>query len=221
MEETLDVVQLWKDLEDYLIHFLHLSAYERAVYYHLLRHSRLVGRRNLRASTAVLCNQLGFCWTSMRYFLQNLVRKGCVRILTRGKFGYELEILLPEEIPGWSPPVRTCEPQELVSPRDSKNARLRRAIHRRDGGRCFYCLRALPASVAVLDHAVPMSAGGEDSVRNLVACCQHCNEEKKVQPAPDFLRSLYRTAVLTASELDERLAALAALQHSVADPQPA
>lgn len=221
MEAALEVVQLWKDIEDYLVHALHLTPYERSLYYHLLRHSRLLGRRELRISTAVLCHQVGFCWSSTRYFLHNLVRKGCLRILKRGTFGYQMEVLVPDEIPGWLRPAPSPEPMDLVSPRDSKNATLRRAICRRDGGRCFYCLRRLQSSLAVLDHVVPQAEGGDDSVRNLVACCQHCNEEKKVQLAADFLRALYRSSRLTAPELDERLAALAALQHSQAAPPPA
>ena len=220
MEETLDVAQLWKDIEDYVVHALHLTPYERSLYYHLLRHSRLLGRRQLRISTSVLTHQLGFSWSSTRYFLHQLARKGGIRILRRGTFGFEIEVLLPDEIPGWHRSATATEPIDLVSSRDSKSSVQRRTIYRRDGGRCFYCLRRMHLSTAELDHVVPLSEGGEDSARNLVACCQHCNEEKKTQPAADFLRALYRSARLTAPELDDRLAALDALRQGQLLPSP-
>lgn len=216
MEETLDVVQIWKDVEDYLAHALHLTAYERSLYYHLLRHSRLVGRRSLRVSTGVLTNQVGFSWTSMRHFVRQLARKGAIRILAKGKFGQEIEVLLPEEIPGWQRIPGAVEGEDLVDPRHSKSANLRSAIYRRGGGQCFYCLRRLHLSLMALDHVVPLSEGGADSTRNLVACCLNCNQEKGTQPPVEFLRLLYRSARLTAAELDDRLAALAALQQDSA-----
>jgi hypothetical protein len=219
METALDVVQVWKDVEDYLVHALHLTPYERALYYHLLRHSRLVGRRQLRISTSILTHQLGFSWTSTRYFLHQLARKGGLRIVKRGTFGFEIEVPLPEEIPGWHRSATATEPRDLVSPRDSKSAELRRAIYRRDGGRCFYCLRRLHLSMTSLDHVVPLSEGGQDSARNLVASCQNCNQEKTIQPAADFFRSLYRSGRLTAVELDDRLGALEALNQGPPNPE--
>jgi len=42
--------QLWKQLEDLLVPRLRLSVIDRAVYSHLLRHSRLEGRARLRFS---------------------------------------------------------------------------------------------------------------------------------------------------------------------------
>ncbi len=43
---------IWKQLEDYLVPRLHLSVIDRAVYSHLVRHSRLEGKLRLRFSIA-------------------------------------------------------------------------------------------------------------------------------------------------------------------------
>src|SRR5258708_34011331 len=48
--KKLDAVEVWKQLEDLAVPRLHLSLIERAMYSHLLRHSRLEGRVQLRVS---------------------------------------------------------------------------------------------------------------------------------------------------------------------------
>jgi 5-methylcytosine-specific restriction endonuclease McrA len=65
---------------------------------------------------------------------------------------------------------------------------------------------------AVFDHATPVAAGGDNSFRNIVACCFDCNTRKKDRPAEVFLRELYRSGRLSSPELDARLAALDALR---------
>src|SRR5260370_27408689 len=49
-----NAAQIWKQLEDHLVPRLRLSITDRAVYSHLLRHSRLEGRARLRFSIAWL-----------------------------------------------------------------------------------------------------------------------------------------------------------------------
>ena len=41
--KKLNAVQVWKQMEDLAVPRLHLSVFDRAVYSHLLRHSRLGG----------------------------------------------------------------------------------------------------------------------------------------------------------------------------------
>lgn len=88
---------------------------------------------------------------------------------------------------------------------------LREAIHQREGGLCFYCLRRLTPTLKCLDHVVPRAALGRNTYRNLVSCCQECNSQKGEKQAEDFLRGLYRERRLTAAELNGRLCALDAL----------
>jgi predicted DNA-binding transcriptional regulator len=214
MPEALDVVQLWKDIEDNVVPSLGLSAQERALYYHLLRHSHLMGRSELRSTVGELAYQAGFSWSSTRDFLRKLARKGCVRMVSRGNLGMIATVLLPSEILG-NQPRPPAPPLQLSVPANGvKDRNYREKIFDREHGNCFYCLRILNPTIAVLDHIIPQSKGGDDSPTNVVACCHECNLEKGVQSASDFLRLLYRTSRLTATELDDRLAALAALQHA-------
>ena len=54
---------------------------------------------------------------------------------------------------------------------------------------CAYCGKGdwEDATKFNLDHVVPRSAGGPDNVRNLVWCCQPCNQRKAEQPVDMFL----------------------------------
>ena len=48
--QKLNAVQVWKQTEDLLIPQAPLDLVERALYYHLLRHTRLEGKPGLRFS---------------------------------------------------------------------------------------------------------------------------------------------------------------------------
>jgi hypothetical protein len=50
--KKLNAIHVWKQTEDLLIPQLHLDLVERAVYYHLLRHSHLEGKPWFRFSKA-------------------------------------------------------------------------------------------------------------------------------------------------------------------------
>jgi hypothetical protein len=88
---------------------------------------------------------------------------------------------------------------------------LREAIHEREGGRCFYCLRRMKRTVRCIDHVVARVRGGRNGYRNLVSSCAECNSQKGKRRAEDFLRWLWREGRLSAGELSGRLRALARL----------
>src|SRR5262249_45747528 len=125
------------------------------------------------------------------------------------------EVRLPEEIRA----VHTAEAAEqsaadakLETTDFMKTKELRQAIHAREEGFCFYCLRRVEGEDGkTIDHVVPQADGGGNSYRNLVSSCSDCNCYKARQPAGDYLRRLYREGLLTAAELSDRLQALEAL----------
>lgn len=43
---------------------------------------------------------------------------------------------------------------------------------------CFYCKRELTWKTITLDHVIPKSRGGPDTVDNLVIACARCNNKK-------------------------------------------
>ena len=55
----------------------------------------------------------------------------------------------------------------------------RQGVLERDGYRCAYCSADLRTEPLVIDHKVPVSAGGTNDVDNLQATCRSCNARKK------------------------------------------
>lgn len=69
---------------------------------------------------------------------------------------------------------------------------LRYAVVHRDGTRCTYCgietivtRRGHPFRRTV-DHLTPVSAGGDDTLENLVLACQSCNSRRGNRPVRAF-----------------------------------
>ncbi len=214
----INAILIWKQLEDVLVPRLCLTLAERAVYSHLLRHSRLEDRLRLRFSILWLARGNRLSAGSVRLAVRRLVAKGALRLVERTKAGHVVEVRLPEEIPA----VRT----DRIAARSTaglqraanleetdflKDKTLREAIHTRERSVCFYCLRRLTAQVRCLDHVVPLVRAGSNSYRNLVSSCAECNSKKGETAGEDFLRLLYRDGRLTAAELTGRLRALEAL----------
>lgn len=210
-----NVVQVWKELHDVLIPRLRLTVSERAVYSHLLRHSYLEGRRSLRFSIAWLGRGARLTESSARDSLRRLVAKEVLRLVERSRAGHVVEVRLPSDIATMrGERVATKAPAELTRASNLEEidfllSRARRqAIHEREWGYCFYCLRRVSSRVRCIDHVVPRARSGRNSYRNLVSVCMECNSQKGERTAADFLRSLYRDRRLTDAELNSRLRAL-------------
>jgi 5-methylcytosine-specific restriction endonuclease McrA len=212
-----DAAQIWKQLEDLLVPRLRLSITDRAVYSHLLRHSRLEGRARLRFSIAWLARGARLSTNPARWAVRRLIAHGALRLVERSKAGHVVEVRLPDEIRATRRRTigrRGARPLSRGIDFEAdflKTRALRRAIHLRERGRCFYCLRRLTPLIRCLDHVVPRVSFGSNSYRNLVSCCLLCNSQKRDRSAGDFLRWLYRQRRLTAAELTARLRALDAL----------
>ncbi|HET8923758.1 MAG TPA: HNH endonuclease [Candidatus Acidoferrum sp.] len=213
---------LWIQFEDIVAPRLGLTVKERAVYSYLLRHSLVVGKQRLQFAVSALARALGISAGLARRAVRRLDELGVLRVLKRSnKTGHLVAMRMPEQIRAvrWrkngaslnmgatgttgEPRVATLEATDFW-----KTRALRKAIHDRERGACFYCLRRTPANVQCLDHVVPLVRFGRNSYRNLVSCCMECNARKRDRRAPDFLRTLYRQGRLTPAELDGRLRAV-------------
>jgi hypothetical protein len=226
LNKKLNAKLLWMQFEDVLAPRLGLTVKERAVYSYLLRHSLVAGKLRLQFAVMALARTLGLSIGAARQAVRRLDELGTLRVLKRSKTGHLAEMRLPEKIralrPGKNgallttgavgvgttgaagePPAATLETRDFL-----KTWALRKTIHVRERGTCFYCLRRTLANVRCLDHVVPRVRFGRNSYRNLVSCCLECNSRKGDRPAPDFLRTLYRLGRLTPAELDGRLRAL-------------
>lgn len=206
---TPNVAQIWKQIEDDLIPRLRLSITDRAVYSHLLRHTFLEGKSRLRFSIAWLSRGTRIS-AAVRESVRRLVDKGALRLLERSRSGHIVEVCLPDQI-------RRRDSAHLPAPAGLddldflKDRSLRKFIHARERGLCFYCLRRTNSRTRCLDHVIPRVRRGRNSYRNLVSSCTECNAGKSERSASDFLRALYRDCRLTAAELHSRLRALDAL----------
>ncbi len=216
--KKINAVHVWKQLEDLVVPRLHLSVFDRAVYSHLLRHSRLEGRQQLRFSILWLARGARVSGWAARKAVRRLVAKGALRLAERSRAGHVVKVRLPEEIRSvGAGKIAACAAVRMVSVGhlekvDFLESRaLREAIHAREGGFCFYCLGRLRPRVRCLDHVVARVRGGNNGYRNLVSACSECNSQKGERRAEDFLRWLCREGRLSAGELSGRFRALAKL----------
>ena len=209
---------IWKQFEDVLVPRLRLTVIDRAVYSYLFRHSHLEGKRQVRFTILSVARAIRLSIASARQSVRRLIERGVFRLVERSTAGHVVEVRLPHEIPAArSGPVGTsnaAQPDGAIALEDvdfMQTKALRHAIHARERGRCFYCLRRTKPRMLCLDHIVPRAELGCNSYRNLASCCQECNARKGDSAAGNFLRWLYREGRLTSAELSARLRALHAL----------
>jgi hypothetical protein len=206
---------VWKQMDDLLVPRLRLRVADRAAYCYLLRHSRLEGKLRLHFSIPWLARGICLSDYGAACAVRRLIDHGALRLIERSTAGHAVDVRLPEEVLADHPEESAPRPVTLadlgVSLEDKdflRNKALRYAIYAREGGRCFYCLRPLTPLQRCLDHVVPRARSGQNSYRNLVACCRECNAQKGQCRAEDFLRSIFRDRQLSAAELAARLRAL-------------
>jgi hypothetical protein len=182
---------VWKQLEDQLVPRLRLSVVDHTAYSHLLRHSRLEGKLRLRFSIRWLSRNIRLSTGSVRAGVRRLVALGALRLVQRSKAGHVAEVRLPDEIR----PVRLNRIESRAFAKEKgadadvavnleaadflQTTTLRKAIHTRERGQCFYCMRQTTRTFQCLDHVVPRAQLGRNSYRNLVSSCMECNAQKR------------------------------------------
>ncbi len=214
--KKLDAVQVWKQMEDLLAPQLNFSLADRVIYSHLFRHSRLEGKLRFRFSMSWLAGRIRLSEKTTRQSVRRLIARGVLRLVERSCQAHHVVcVRLPQEVRALRAaetaarrPARTSCGAGFAETDFLQTRALRRAIHAREGGRCFYCLRRLIPQRRCLDHVVPQANLGGNSYRNLVSCCLDCNSLKAERHAVEFVRSLYRDRRLSDAELSGRLRAL-------------
>jgi hypothetical protein len=214
----MDGSQVIAEIEDHVVPRLKLDIGEARLYYHLLRHSRLIDRHDVLISVAQLAEVLNCSKNAVKPRLRTLEGKGVIEVTNTGWAGTRIKVFLPKEIPGAVPEATAPTLLDIEALDFYKDANYRAAILEREHGRCFYCRRALTDEDAGLDHADPQKANGTNSYRNVVAACHSCNSSKGDDTADEFMRKLYRRGFLGADELEERLAELRKLKQGLLRP---
>jgi 5-methylcytosine-specific restriction endonuclease McrA len=216
--KKLNAEHVWKQFEDLLAPQLNFSPADRAVYSHLFRHSRLVGTLRFRFSMPWLASHIRLSQKTTRESVRSLIARGVLRLLERScQAHHVVYVRLPHEVSALRaaqtaapvrPSTRTSSHASFAETDFFQTRQLRGAIHAREGGRCFYCLRRLIRQRRCLDHVVPKARLGGNTYRNLVSCCLDCNTHKTERSAVEFVRSLYRDRRLSSDELTARLRAI-------------
>ena len=217
MSENVNWKQVWEEVEDYAVPLLKLNAPQVALYFYLLRHSRLRGQPTVTTTKRAIGDGVQRCFLSVKNQLVKLIQKRCIAVQERTQKGLTLKVFLPREIVHGLRRGGYAK-LDLHEGGPASYDRVKRlAVFRRDNGRCFYCRRRLRRSSLCLDHLEPLSSGGSTRLENVVACCERCNGEKGTTRAPAFLYSLYRLKRLTRHSYKQRMRALRKLQLAAAD----
>ncbi len=197
-----------------------LAVYESAIYFYILRHSRLQGNEEVTIGfkSARLKMALGIGAQGARMGertsyekLRSLEAKGCLRLLGTDRKGTRIQLLLPSEIEGLilAPKLETSVGLDEID--FFLNPEHRELILQREGGRCFYCARVLSPSNYIIEHVTSRPAG-DSSYRNVVAACLNCNNRKGNTEVEEFVRGLYRDGFLSAEDFDRLVANLQLLR---------
>ncbi len=217
MSENVNWKRVWAETVDYLVPLLRLKAPQVALYYYLLRHSRLRGQRTVTTTKRAIGEGVQRCFLSVKNQLFRLVQKRCIAITDRSARGMTLQVFLPREIVGSlrRSGYAKLDIHERSNAAYDRSKRL--AIFRREKGRCFYCRRRFRRSSLFLDHLEPLSHGGSTRMENVVACCEPCNREKGTGRGSSYLYTLYRMKRLSRQNYKQRMRALRKLQLAAAD----
>src|SRR5229473_2726885 len=169
LNKTLNAKLLWMQFEDVLAPRLGLTVWDRAVYSYLLRHSLVVGKLRLHFAVMSVARDLRLSNGPVRQAVRRLDELGALRLLERSKTGHLVEMRLPEQIralrPGRNgasqaaeePPASNLETTDFL-----KTWALRKTIHDRERGACFYCLRRTPLTCSA--STTSCHARGSDAI---------------------------------------------------------
>lgn len=210
---------IYADVEDILAPQLEVDPWERTLYYHLLRHTRLKGLSSGLFAVGPLSRLLPVSDFKVREVLRSLHTKGCLRIEDRSRNGHLIFVLLPAEIQGLSHAAPAAPTIDLELLDFFSGRQYVAAILARENNACFYCLRVLAAETCELDHLVPQVEKVDNSYKNIVASCHNCNKAKSSSSAPNFLRGRFRAGLLSEQELQSRLSTLEAVQSGTIVPE--
>ena len=207
------------DIEDLLAPKLQLDVYERTLYYHMLRHTRIAGKESASFGLATLGSATGMSDWKVREAVRSMDSKGCIKIEDRTAKGHLIRVLLPSELPDLQTVSEVNSTVDIETLDFFTGRRYLKALLVREDERCFYCLRRVAPESCVLDHVNPQVNGPDNSYRNIVVACHECNSAKQGRNGEDFVRLLYRNGLLSASECQDRLEAVNALRAGKLVPE--
>src|SRR5467141_2285761 len=205
LNKKLNPKLLWMQFEDVLAPRLGLTVWDRAVYSYLLRHSLVVGKLRLHFAVLSVARYLRLSNGPVRQAVRRLDELGALRLLERSKTGHLVEMRLPEQIralrPGKNgasgatgaagdPPASALETTDFL-----KTWALRKTIHDRERGACFYCLRRTPLTCSASTTSCPACASGAIPTATWFPAASNATRARTTAPPRTFCaRSTARAA---------------------------
>ena len=197
---------IYKEIQDNLVPIL--DTYEQAIYHYIFRHTYIIGKSQTYFITRTA--EIGYGKSNAESKpsgvqkskkLRSLERKGAIKIIERSNKGILVEIVLPNDIQGLIE-----EESKVKIDIDSldfyQGRKLLPAIIEREEYRCFYTGKKIKEDNCYLDHVVPQSNGGNNSYKNIVACCYDANSMKGSKNVDDFLRDLFKEGILSLQDFN-------------------
>lgn len=178
------------DIAEVLIKFVDhlmpdLTPHEASLYIFLVRHSYLMsGNSEIRMGQRTIAQKYGrgpkMAVPSRSHLLRqinNLEKKGCIRVGDTNRDGTLYSVILPQDIPS------VIKKLESILPTQDDNdyfnqPEKRKQIYDRDQWRCQYCGEKVHENNVTLDHFIPKCAGGTNQKENLRTACLLCNSIK-------------------------------------------
>jgi hypothetical protein len=96
----MDTERVIREIEDLLFVRVELDAWERALYWHLFRHTHLEGLALVVLGLDMLSRQTNISTTKLRDAIRSMAGKGCLSVDERTWVGPTIKVVLPEELPG-------------------------------------------------------------------------------------------------------------------------
>ena len=215
-----NVVLVIQQIEDFLVPHLELDTFEKSLYYHLFRHTRLIGKTEFLFVISAAPKAVGMTDYAARDRIRALDKKGCIKIREITRNGLIVEVYLPAELPGCiKDNTHSSEPIDIENIDFYNDPVFRKSIFEREKHSCFYCYKKITDKNGVLDHLIAQVNKGTHSYRNVVACCHECNSKKRGQNGVDFVRGLYRNGIVNSEELQDRLTNIEKLINGEIKPQ--
>ena len=175
--------QIIFDFVDFLMP--ELTPYESSLYLYFLRNTVLEGKSNeLRVGKRTIAKKYGIgikgqiiSFKNVTKQLENLERKGCIKIGNSTRMGTLFSVILPRDTPLVAEKIASISVEEQDEDyfTDTKK---RQVIFETDKWICQYCGEKVAPESATLDHYIPQSKNGKHNKENLRTCCFMCNSVK-------------------------------------------
>jgi hypothetical protein len=206
----MDLAEIIVTYEDLVFDQYECDAVEIAMIYFIIRVTILKGIETTTIPLSTIAKHLLLSETKTRDVIRLIAKKGLIS-LEQTKNGHSFSLISIEKL-------NIIQRENTTSDKDIENLdfyegrKFVQQIVERENGKCFYCLRNISIDSCELDHVISKLNYGDNSYRNIVACCHSCNTKKQGIDPKDHLRKLLRDEQISEKEFEGRLQILEALQ---------